>query len=199
MLQKSIYYENFSDINYFIIKNNLCVNEAFAYACKIGRINSVKHILKLNPDIDYNQVLYYKAIINNSLTSKRQLINNIPLIAAIKNNNIDTVKFLINNGAKLYGFELSVAVSFHSIDIIKYLVEECKVDINFYDGYALRIVCTSYIYTLKNIDIYIMHYLVDKGADVMMTYKKTEKYDVKKILSLLYIEYQLHKDINLKK
>lgn len=59
MLQKSIYYENFLDIDYFIMKNNLYINEAFAYACKIGKLNSVKHILKLNPDINYNHLLFF--------------------------------------------------------------------------------------------------------------------------------------------
>lgn len=44
-----------------------------------------------------------------------------------------------------------------------------------------------------------MYYLVNKGADILITYKETDDLEVKKILAYMHIEYKLHKDINLKK
>lgn len=46
-------------------------------------------------------------------------------------------------------FELAVAVSNCSIDIIKYLIEECNVDIDSYNGYALRLVSYYILYFKK--------------------------------------------------
>lgn len=177
MLERAIYYEKYSGIDYWMnkVEGKNTLNHCLAYACNTGKTESVKYFLKLNADINYK--------------------DNFPLFLAIKGDHLETVKLLVQNGANVTCHELLVAIIFYKKYIVKYIVENCNVDINYDNGIPLREAAFQPFSSYEQrISEEILDYLISKGADIKLAIKSSAYNNIKAKLLSKYLLQKFDKD-----
>lgn len=176
MLERAIHSEDYSGIDYWMntLEGPDKLNRCLVYACKNGKIESVRYFLKLNTDVN--------------------CANNLPLSLAIKSGSIETMKLLVKSGATVSGIDLIEAIMYLKKDIVKYIVEECDVDINYENGRPLREAAFPYYsYCEQRISMEILDYLISKGANLKLAIKSSADSDIKQRLLSKYLLQKFEK------
>lgn len=126
---------------------------ALRLACIRGHLDVVKYLVE-RPDC---KVCKERCCHGAKITA----VNDQPILKSIRSKYFDIVKYLVEKGARLPEIALDLAISSGDMNIIKYLVEECRMDISKIDNpiYSLNGVsyseCIEYFESKFNIKLRI--------------------------------------------
>ena len=123
--------DNIPLIDYFLEKGAENINGASAYAAEYGNLNTVKYLISKGAD-NYEGVLQYAASGGKVDTMKlaieylegfdfNGIAGEIALVYAIFGGHIESINFLINNGARIKESDIEYAEKHGKHDIAEYL------------------------------------------------------------------------------
>ena len=162
--------------------NTLSLNNLLLIASGFGDLNTIKYALSLGADPNYEFDVDPKNIVckNGNGYERYWLYRSLNSLGyAVRNNHLECAKFLAQRGA-VASIEFLDFVRFVDVKMVRFMVEDLKLDVNNYDGGVscyYRVASEYLKQTDNNTIMKVFNYLKSKNAKMYFssTYMEQSK------------------------